>query len=461
MGKNYRGDNKAFGVLNNTLIEGVLPFKRTPANILARGVEYSPIELIKGLTYDLVQVKKGNMEAYEAIDHIASGLTGTALMGLGAFMSSMGLLTAGGWDDEYDKQTGKQEYALNIGDTSVTLDWLAPEALPLFVGAEFYDAVKEADGDITLSGVLDALGSIADPVLEMSMLQGVQDVIDSAASFNKDESSLLSAAASIVSNYLMQGLPTLFGQIERSFFESTRQSTYPDRKSQIPADIQRAIAKALNKIPGLDYAQMDYVDVWGNKQSTGKWWERAINNFLNPAYVSKIKETPVDKELKRLSEKDFDGVLPKTVPYSQKVQEEYLSRDEYQTYAKERGQTAYEVLSDLFSTDQYKQLPDEDKASAVLDVYEYASAKAKESVSDYESDGWIYKADEAEKVGVSLPSYILYRLELEEIKKGTSPTQEETESVLDRMDMSDRQKAYLWALQNKGWSEKNNPYLDK
>lgn len=36
----------------NTLVEGVLPFKKTPANILARGIEYSPIELVKALSYD-------------------------------------------------------------------------------------------------------------------------------------------------------------------------------------------------------------------------------------------------------------------------------------------------------------------------------------------------------------------------------------------------------------------------
>jgi hypothetical protein len=36
----------------NTLVEGVLPFKKTPANILARAVEYSPIELVKAISYD-------------------------------------------------------------------------------------------------------------------------------------------------------------------------------------------------------------------------------------------------------------------------------------------------------------------------------------------------------------------------------------------------------------------------
>lgn len=59
-------------------IGGLLPFKRTPINIAKRGFELSPAGLIKGLTYDLGQVRKGTMTATDAIDHISQGLTGTS-----------------------------------------------------------------------------------------------------------------------------------------------------------------------------------------------------------------------------------------------------------------------------------------------------------------------------------------------------------------------------------------------
>ena len=52
-------------------IGGLLPFKRTPINIAKRGFELSPAGLIKGLTYDLGQVRKGTMTATDAIDHFA------------------------------------------------------------------------------------------------------------------------------------------------------------------------------------------------------------------------------------------------------------------------------------------------------------------------------------------------------------------------------------------------------
>lgn len=44
----YRGKGPV-GKGISTVMEGVLPFRKTPANILARGLEYSPAGLLKGL----------------------------------------------------------------------------------------------------------------------------------------------------------------------------------------------------------------------------------------------------------------------------------------------------------------------------------------------------------------------------------------------------------------------------
>ena len=144
-GLRYRGKNPV-GRGANLLMEGVLPFRRTPANILMRGVEYSPVGLVKGLTYDLAQVHNGKLSAAEAIDNIAAGLTGTGLLALGAFMTAQGWVTGGSGDDEQaelDNLTGGQPYAVTIGSHSYPLDWMAPEALPFFVGVELYNNLAD------------------------------------------------------------------------------------------------------------------------------------------------------------------------------------------------------------------------------------------------------------------------------------------------------------------------------
>lgn len=142
--------------------EAVLPFKRTPANILVRGAEYSPAGLAKALTSDLLKVRKGDMTGAEAIDHIASGLTGTGLFALGALLFSLGIVTGGGGDDEnkdsLNDLTGKQNYVLNLPDGNhVASDWLAPEALPFFMGAELVDAMGQTGNTADRSSAAEKL----------------------------------------------------------------------------------------------------------------------------------------------------------------------------------------------------------------------------------------------------------------------------------------------------------------
>lgn len=394
----------------NALAEGVLPFRRTPANILARGLEYSPAGLVKGLTADLVKVHSGEITAAEAIDNISAGLTGTGLLALGAFLAAQGLVSGGGGDDQeqdaQDDLTGGQSYALSIGGNNYTLDWLAPEALPFFTGVELYNAISDqSEGGVSWKSIEKALYRVTDPMLEMSMLQGLQDAIESVKYNDAGQLPRLISNAAI--SYLSQGLPTLLGQAERTG-ESDRETTFVDRNSGAPNDRQYLLGKTLNKIPGVEFQQMPYIDAWGRTESNGTLPERAFNNFLNPSYVSAERETAADRELQRLKDAGHDGVFPQRVSQSEKPGGEYLTQDQYETYAKTVGTTSYDMVSDLISTPEYKAMSDEEKADAVELAYRYAKAVGKEAVSDYEPDAWISLARAAKKeLGLSEAEYLM------------------------------------------------------
>jgi len=49
-------------------VGALIPFKKSPINIAKAGVNYSPIGLIKSLSYDAYQVQQGNMEASQLIE---------------------------------------------------------------------------------------------------------------------------------------------------------------------------------------------------------------------------------------------------------------------------------------------------------------------------------------------------------------------------------------------------------
>ena len=79
----YEGDN-AFLKAMSVAADAFMPFRRTPANILTTGIDYSPVGLAKAITYDAYQVKAGNMSAADMVDHLSAGLTGTGILALGA-----------------------------------------------------------------------------------------------------------------------------------------------------------------------------------------------------------------------------------------------------------------------------------------------------------------------------------------------------------------------------------------
>ncbi|HBS60931.1 MAG TPA: hypothetical protein DEA44_16915, partial [Firmicutes bacterium] len=181
---NWLSNLEKRNIAGRILVGGLAPFKKTPLNIMKRGVEYSPIGVIDGMTRGLYQLKKGDITGAEFIDKVSAGLTGSAVLGLGYYLARLGILQAGGDDEErkayYDIETGEQPYSLRIGDTTITLDWLTPANMPLFIGAELYNvAVTGEEQEVSLSRILDSLTKVSDPLLQLSMLQGINDAMSS------------------------------------------------------------------------------------------------------------------------------------------------------------------------------------------------------------------------------------------------------------------------------------------
>lgn len=455
----FRGRNRVERGLN-AAIDAVLPFRRTPANILVRGLEYSPAGLAKSLTVDLAKVKQGKMTAAEAIDNVAAGLTGTGLMALGAYLFMNGMVTGGGGDetqDALDDLTGKQNYALNLpGGGSITLDWLAPEALPFFMGVRMAETLGE-DG-VTGDDIIASFGAVADPMLEMSMLQSLNDLIDSV-SYVDSTGKVPAMIESALVSYFSQGVPTLFGQIERSF-EDKRMTTYTDKGSKIPTDVQYALGRASARIPGWDFQQIPYIDAWGREEESGARPLRIFNNFLNPSYTSTENVTPVDAEAQRLYDALGESariVVPKRAEKSITVDGEtvYLDADQYVEYAKKKGQTAYDVLSAIIQTDAYQNMSDADKVSVFEDVYQYANDIGKMAVSNYKPEGLTAKMLQT---GVSADKYMVYYQTADANRDGNITQGESAAALLPVAGLTTQEKGKIWQNQNKDWSTEKNPF---
>ena len=385
-------DNK----IASALIEGVLPFKKTPANILVRAVEYSPVGLIKSLAVDTKKVKayvngdaENGMSPAQFIDDVSAGVTGTALVGLGVLLASWGLFSGSPGDDDkqnkFDELGGSQNYALNIGGLSITLDWLAPESMPLFVGVELYNSLSgKSEDNGFVQNLMSSVMSLSTPMFEMSMLQSVNDLFDNLAYIKQGQGSF-KIVTSMATNYISQYFPTLFGQAERAFGENQRETTYIDRNSNVGSELQYMWGKIANKIPLYDFSQIPYIDAWGRTEETGNLFERVLNNFVNPAYVKKERSTEIDGELKRLYDLGETSVYPSRAKTNTKINGEYLTAEEYVKYATVKGQTSYDLATKIINSSTYSRASDAEKAYMLSYVYKYADHIAKYEVNNESS----------------------------------------------------------------------------
>lgn len=384
--------NKATEVIIGSLV----PFKRTPINVAKRSFELSPVGLLKAITYDAVQVKKGNMDATKMIDHIGQGLTGSGIAVLGAFLAAQGIFSAGSSDDDkeanFDAGMGQQEYAINIGGKSYTIDWASPAVVPLAMGGELYEALhqKYDDDETAFNQAMATVSRMFDPMLNMTMLSGIGSTVTSAA-YNKSNP-LFGIASNVATNFGGQFVPTLFGQIARTV-DNTRRTTYADKNSPVPSSLQKFLQRQANKIPGLSQNQPAYTDVWGREQKNGpdNVFARAAYNFFSPGYLADAKGTQAEKALKELYQATGDNsVLPSKPQKYYKTEDgtkKFLSASEYSKLTSEGGKISLDAIDKLTKSEAYKQMSNDERIEAVADIYKYAKAISANKVYKKELDG--------------------------------------------------------------------------
>ena len=413
---------RAFG----TAIDGVLPFRRTPANILVRFKEYSPVEFVTAG----VQLHQGKITASDFCNSLATGLTGSAAMALGGALahgifndSGDGVRLITNTTDE-EKLQGKQDYSVEVTvngkTTSFTVDWAAPANLPLFVGVNLVSAAKKTaqeDGDFAdaLINFTSAAKDTLEPMLALSCLSSVNDLLENIK-YSEDGSYIYKIAASAATSYLTQGIPSLLRQTA-TFAQTNKQTTFANDERKPVRDVQRT----LSNIPFVGSAlglKTDKIGVWGEKEDQGSLGNRIFNSYLNPAKTTEVKTDATTAEISRLAKTEYGTgvvpeVAPKTLTYEDKNGETHrdvrLTAQQWESYATTRGKTSKKVLDRMIQSKDYQELTDSGKAAAIDLVYQYADKTgAIAAMKDHDGypETWMKEASEAQ----SPDQYILQKV---------------------------------------------------
>lgn len=468
MSKKLNESGTTRGKAVSMLIEGIVPFKKTPINIVKTAGRYSPYSVFKAVFHDLpLALKKtgkgaGKCTAAEAIDSLATGLTGTGIMALGVYLGSQGLIRGAGTGDKkqdsFDKMRGAQNYSLQIGDKSYTIDWAAPSVLPLLVGVELQQSLS--DGGIDSSDIINAVASIANPVVETTMMSGLSNAL-SAAQYAEDKTERLAmAATNALTGYVSQGIPSTLGAVARAV-DNTRRTAYPDN-SGVTGQLERTLLSTKNKIPFLSEQSPEYRDAWGRTAENHQGGESLLGNlayqFFSPGYVSEDKSTPVDIYVQSLYNTTGNpNVLPENMSRSYKIGNGNfkLSGEEYSRAQRMAGKMSYD-LAEYLRTNQ-SDISKSTQADMVEDLYGLSQAVAYNKVGGKplsEANAKLYGIYQDEGTDM-LVQYLSMRAAADADGNG-STSQEEARNYLDSTSLSNLQKAYLWRMTNKSW--RKNPY---
>lgn len=454
----YEGDNPVKRA-GSFVADALFPFRKTPANILTTGLDYSPIGLVKGIKEAMVDVKSGKCTAADAVDSIASGLTGTGILALGAYLAAEGLLHVRAGDDDkeeaFEKSMGGQDYAIQIGDRSYTLDWAVPAAMPLFAGAAVMESVRKGGG--TFDALVDSLLGMQDVVLETSMLSSLNDLVSNISYAKSKPMYLIDRAAS---SYAGQYIPTIGSKVASVFDDTVRKSYVEKGTGQLSSDVNYFLQGAAKKVPGARNQLQPSIDLWGNEVSNGSAPERVFQSFISPGFLKAQDNSPATQEIRRLAKATGESaVYPAAAEKSFMVNGEtkYLTGEEYTKYAKTMGSTRKQIVENMLKSKGYQNLSDDDKAKAISYAYEYANVKGKQAVSSYKPSNSSFSKGALASV---LPPdmYILYKVTADKDNNGRVTSVESAQALENLTGLTDRQRGKAWEEKNSTTKPEKNPF---
>ena len=174
-----------------------------------RGIEYSPGGIIKAL-YDI----KAGKTAATVIEDLSKGLTGSAIMALGFWLSSIGWAKVNRKRSDKAEalyqELGDQRYAINTPLGSYTFDWAQPFSIPFAMGIAAQEAIRDRkDGDTIIQAVIDGIAAGGDTIFNMTMLQNIREILGSYGSPTEK-------IMGIPIDYLEQAIASVLGQTART-----------------------------------------------------------------------------------------------------------------------------------------------------------------------------------------------------------------------------------------------------
>lgn len=398
----------------------MLPFTNVPGNIASAAIQYSPAGFIKAGT-EVVKVlnkaKAGTLTASEqakAVTDFGRAFNGTMGIALFAILAGAGVMNVAGDDDEdkeaLEKSEGINGTQLNLsalnrwiagestewrdGDDLVSIGFLDPINAQMTYGALLADCYK--DEGLSLGNVaLGNLESAFQSVMDLPAMSQFQEIAN-GYKYSKAETpggKVAEAALRYGASQATSFVPNVVSGVAQGLDGTVRDTYNGDTVWENSLNTMKS------KVPVLRETLPAALDNWGQeKKYTGTAAENFLNATLNPGSVTKYRTSAVNQELYRLESLNIDVKYPeKKAPSdgSRNGKDVDLTQNEKRQYQMAYGQTAYDNIQKLIQSATYKRASETEKAAAVQNLLEVATAagKKKAKLDGGDTPSWTTKSD--------------------------------------------------------------------
>jgi len=366
----------------------IIKYTRVPGNLISRAIEYTPAGALKALSLMAEARRTGVLNQREMSLTLARPLTGSLMIGLGAWLHNKGLLLSE--DKERDKDAkaleraeGLGNYKINIsairrllaggdakpkaGDELYSYNWMEPVSVALAIGATV-DAQLKKQG--TPAQTANAIGanSVAE-ILDLPTLYIIKSMVYEGMSDD-------STGFTIATVPLAEGIPGFIPSVVRQYAQMTDPTA---RVTRGETPIETAALKTRANIPGVRRELEPRLSPLGEEITypTG-----LVTSMVSPATKSVYTPTEFTKQLKQLE--DLTGEtghyprrdVPTTFTYQKKKIE--LTPTEQTEYQRIAGQRIKERFTRILGNVDVTKLSDSQRMALVRRL-ESAIAESREA----------------------------------------------------------------------------------
>lgn len=387
--------NRSFGVGDL-----VLKYPKTPGNLVAKGLDYSPVGFAKAIFQAVRSTNSAQgFNQRQFVQSLGRATNGTGLIAGGYALAKAGVLT-GKPDSDSDigatrRATGNSPFNLNIsalkrlangedtkprnGDKLVSYDWFQPLAIQIGMGANIaLNRGKPAEQQVAglFDTALEGLQAGVDTITDQPVIRQYSDFQKTAG--NPNLGGISRALANAALGAPASFTPGLLNQIAQ-YTDKDAEGNIPSRNTYDPSVVQEGINKVKTRIPGLRQTLNPRVDVLGKEQIAVENGN-IFNTFFNPAFLRTYVESPSAQLALDIYERSgYTNQAPRVADKTQKINGENLklSADQLERFQRYTGTRVQQTFDRLGGDPEFKALPDKEKADRLGQVLSDIAAAAR------------------------------------------------------------------------------------